>query len=114
MRDRAGDQDASAVAQIAAQLRGARLDVAAIRDVSAEQRSDEVAGSLLGRPLGGARALQLEADERADHPEQRRLRSLILPGPPAKLADLAVRDPQLHRLHALAAGQQLALLIRRG
>ena len=63
-----------------------------------EQRADELARGLVARPLGRARALQLERQQRRHHPRHGR-RRLAPARPVAQLADLRVGDPQLERPH---------------
>ena len=111
-RGGAEDEDAGAAVEIGAQLGAAGDDVAAVGDLAGEDGGDEGAGDLLARPLGRARALQLQRQQGGDHPRDRRLRRRR--GPVAQLTDGGIGDPQLDAGHAVAAGKQPLLLVGRG
>jgi hypothetical protein len=111
-RRRPQHQHAGAAVEVGAELGGAGDDVAAIGYLAGEDGGDEGAGHLLALPLGRARALQLQRQQRRHHPRDRRVGRRF--GPVAELADGGVRDPQLDRGHALAAGEQLLLLVGGG
>ena len=69
--------------EVAAQLGSPRDDVLPVGDAAREQVLDEVADGGLGRPLRRPRALQLETDQVAHEPQQRR-RGLLAARPVAQ------------------------------
>ena len=97
MRPGAHDDRGGARGQVAAQLRRARHDVLAVGDPAREQVLEEVADGGLGRPLGRARALELEPIRFATSRSSARRRRLAA-RPVAQPADLGVGHPQLDRL----------------
>ena len=98
--------------EVGAHLGGAGEDVAAVGHLAGEHGADEGPGDLLALPLRRAGALQLERDQRRDHPGDRRVGGAG--AAVAELADHRVGDPQLDPGHVVAAGDQLLLLVGGG
>ena len=110
LRPGARHDHGSAVAQVAAELLGAREDVLAVGDLAPEQVLEEVADRRLARPLRRLRALELEPDQ-ARHEAQQVGRGRRAVRPVAQLADDLVGHSQLHLLAAALAGQHGALVL---
>ncbi len=111
-RGGAKDQHPGAGVEVGAELSGASDDVAAVGHLTRQHGCDEGSRDLLALPLGRARALQLQGQQRRHHSRDRRVGSRLRPV--AQLADRGVGDPQLDFDHAFATREQLLLLVRRG
>jgi len=106
------DDHAQPLIQLRAQLEPARDDVLAVGHPAGEQVRQEARDGLLARALGPSRALDLEGDHRADHPQQR-LCGRLAARPVTQLADDGVGDLQLEHVRAVRAGEDVPLVVRR-
>jgi hypothetical protein len=110
---RADDDDASPLAQVRAELLAPGHDVLPVGGAPVEDVGEEGGHRRVARPLGAARALDVEGDQGPDHAQQRGGRTGAASAV-AKLSDDRVGHAKVQRVRPLATRQHHALVLGRG